>query len=114
MLTGRLDFRKTLSGKLVLLLEEDVRVLWSPFRKRSTRRRWRRARVMDLASPQLRPLIDLRSRPTYQAQSRRLEEPPLPEKLEGVVEHVVAAEPNSEVRVIVATEPNGEARVSAH
>jgi hypothetical protein len=103
MLTGRFDFRKTLSGKLVLLLEEDVRVLWSPFRKRSTRRRWRQARVMDLAAPELRPLIDLRSKPNYLAPSRRLEPAPQTEPLDGAVEGA-----------IVAGEPNGEARLSTH
>ena len=29
---------------------------------------------MDLARPELRPLIDLRARPNYQAQSYKLEE----------------------------------------
>jgi hypothetical protein len=63
-LTGRFDFRKTFSGKLVLMLEEDVRAL-SPLRKGSTRRRWRKASVMDLAATELRPLMDLRSKPNY-------------------------------------------------
>ena len=52
-LTGRFDFRKTFSGKLVLILEEDVRAL-SPLRKGSTRRRWRNATVMDLVATELR------------------------------------------------------------
>jgi hypothetical protein len=64
-LTGRFDFRRTFSGKLVLFLEEDVRPLWSPIRKRTVRRRWRRAKVMDLAATELRPMLDLRSRPNY-------------------------------------------------
>ena len=63
-LTGRFDFRKTLSGKLVLILEEDVTAL-SPLRKGKTRRRWRKATVMDLAATELRPLMDLRSKPNY-------------------------------------------------
>jgi hypothetical protein len=74
-LTGRFDFKKTFSGKLVLLLEEDVRAFWLPFRTRATRRRWRRAKVMDLASPELRPLIDLRSRPNYYVPHRGLDQP---------------------------------------
>ena len=53
-LTGRFDFRKTFSGKLVLILEEDVRAL-SPLRKGSTRRRWRKATVMDLAADGITP-----------------------------------------------------------
>jgi hypothetical protein len=63
-LTGRFDFRKTLSGKLVLTLEEDVTAL-SPLRKGRTRRRWRKATVMDLAATELRPLMDLRSKPNF-------------------------------------------------
>jgi len=64
-LTGRFDFRKTFFGKLVLQVEDDVKAFWSPFRKKSTRRRWRRARLMDVASPEMRPLMDLRSQPNY-------------------------------------------------
>src|SRR5215217_8514411 len=55
-LTGRFNFRKTLTGKVVLQLEEDVKAWW-PSRKR-TKRRWRDANLMDLARPELRPLID--------------------------------------------------------
>ena len=69
-LTGRFDFRKTLSGRLVLLLEEDVAMFFSRLRKRSTRRRWRRARVMDLAAIEMRQLMDLRVKPNYQAPVR--------------------------------------------
>jgi len=71
-LTGRFNFRKTLTGKVVLQLEEDVKAWW-PSRKR-TKRRWRDAAPMDLARPELRPLIDLRAKPNYQAQSYKLEE----------------------------------------
>jgi hypothetical protein len=102
MLTGRFDFRKTFSGKLVLLLEEEVNVLWSRFRKRSTRRRWRRAKVLDLASPALRPLIDLRLKPNYRGPTSWLNELPV-EPTESAAE-----------RVIISNEPNGEARPSTH
>jgi len=64
--TGRFNFRKTLRGKVVLQLEEDVKAAWP--RKR-TKRRWRDANLMDLARPELRPLIDLRSKPNYHAAS---------------------------------------------
>ena len=70
-LTGRFNFRKTLTGKCVLQLEEDVKAWWP--RKR-TKRRWRDANLMDLARPELRPLIDLRSKPNYHAPSYKLEE----------------------------------------
>lgn len=62
-LTGRFNFRKTLTGKIVLQLEEDVKAFWAASRKSPTRRRWRDADVFDLAKPELRPLIDLRMRP---------------------------------------------------
>ena len=69
-LTGRFDFRKTFSGKLVLILE-DVRAL-SPLRKGSTRRRWRKATVMDLAATELRPMMDHRSKPNYHVPLRQV------------------------------------------
>ena len=72
-LTGRFDFRKTWSGKLVLILEEDVRAL-SPLRKGSTRRRWRKATVMDLAATELRPMMDHRSKPNYHVPLRHVDE----------------------------------------
>ena len=72
-LTGRFDFRKTFSGKLVLILEEDVRAL-SPLRKGSTRRRWRKATVMDLAATELRSMMDHRSKPNYHVPLRQVAE----------------------------------------
>src|SRR5215208_3676344 len=75
-LTGRFDFRKTFSGKLVLILEEDVRALY-PLRKGSTRRRWRKATVMDLAATELRPMMDHRSKPNYTYRSARSPRHPL-------------------------------------
>jgi hypothetical protein len=72
-LTGRFDFRKTLSGKLVLILEEDVTAL-SLLRKGRTRRRWRKATVMDLAATELRPLMDLRSKSNYHVPPRSVAE----------------------------------------
>ena len=99
-LTGRFDFRKTLSGKLVLLLEEDVAMFFSRLRKRSTRRRWRRARVMDLAAIEMRQLMDLRVKPNYQAPVRSF--------VEGRGEAVsMIQSPHPE-------EANGDARVAAH
>jgi hypothetical protein len=107
-LTGRFDFRKTLSGRLVLLLEEDVAVSFAGLRKRSTRRRWRRARVIDLAAPEMRPLIDLRSKPNYQAPVRRFEELALTKQLPSTDQLVsVVQSPQLE-------EPNGDARAVTH
>jgi hypothetical protein len=59
-LTGRFNLRRTLGGKIVLQVEEEVRRLWPFSRTQPTKRRWRDATVMDLVQPELRPLMDLR------------------------------------------------------
>jgi hypothetical protein len=107
-LTGRFDFRRTLSGKLVLFLEEDVAVSFSRLRKRSTRRRWRRAKVMDLAMPEMRQLMDLRLRPNYQAPLRWFGEL-------APADHLPPADgPASTDQSPHAEEPNDDARVVTH
>lgn len=65
-LTGRFNLRKTWTGRIVLVVEEEVRTFWSRF-SGSTKmhRRWRDAKVLDLAAPELRNLVDLRFRPSY-------------------------------------------------
>lgn len=82
-LTGRFNFRKTLTGKIVLQLEEDVKAFWAVSRKRPTRRRWRDANVFDLAKPELRALIDLRMRPVY-PRSNGLQERPASSLIDDV------------------------------
>ncbi len=68
-LTGRFNFRRTLTGRIVLQVEEELKARW-PFSRRSpVRRRWRDANVMDLAKPEMRALIDLRNKPQYVPQS---------------------------------------------
>jgi len=62
-LTGRFTLRRSWSGKIVLQVEEDVRRVWPFSRWSPTRRRWRDATVMDLAQAEMRPLMDLRSKP---------------------------------------------------
>ena len=60
-LTGRFNFRRTWTGKIVLQVEDERRsMLGKGFRKR-----WRDANVLDLAAPALRRLIDLRLKPQY-------------------------------------------------
>ena len=60
-LTGRFEFRRSRKGKVVLQVEEtEVRTAWFRPHKAAQRRRWRDAKVMDLAIPELRALIDLR------------------------------------------------------
>jgi hypothetical protein len=101
-LTGRVDFRKTLFGKLVLFVEEDVAIHFASLRKRSTKRRWRRANVMDLAAPEMRALIDSRSKPNYQR------------VLDSSSQPALAAEQVPAGDVLEAERPNGEARIRPH
>jgi hypothetical protein len=75
-LTGRFNFRKTWRGRLNLEIEEDVHSRWG-----GEKRRWRKARVADLAEPEMRALIDLRFRPQFAAFPRLADQPPA----EGVV-----------------------------
>jgi hypothetical protein len=46
-------------GGIVLQVEEEVKPRFSS----KVKRRWRRATLMDLAQPELRILIDMRSHP---------------------------------------------------
>ena len=62
-LTGKYRFRKTFWAKIVLQLEEEVKPLWSRSKPNALKRRWRDAKLMDLADPAMRPLIDMRSKP---------------------------------------------------
>ncbi len=64
-LTGRFTFRRTFWGKIVLQVEEEVRPIWRFWHQGARRRRWRDATLMDLAAVELRPLMDLRSRPRF-------------------------------------------------
>ena len=62
-LTGRYAFRRTLTGKIILKVEEQVKVPWPLSRTRTFRTRWRDARLTDLAEAEMRSLMDLRNRP---------------------------------------------------
>ncbi|WP_457107886.1 hypothetical protein [Methylobacterium sp. P5_C11] len=63
-LTGRFWFRRTWTGKLILLVEEE-RGRW--FRRRlGSKVRWRDARLLDLAEAPLRGLMTLER--TYRAE----------------------------------------------
>ena len=102
-LTGRFDFRKSLFGKLVLLVEEDVATHFARLRKRSTKRRWRRANVMDLAAPVMRPLIDLRSKPNFVLQNSS----------QTIPAEQVPAQVSAGV-LLEAERQNGDARITPH
>ncbi len=62
-LTGRFMFRRSMRGRIILQIEEEVKTSWPFSRKAPTRRRWRDANLMDLAAPEMRTLIDLRHKP---------------------------------------------------
>src|SRR4051812_10795629 len=60
-LTGRFDFQITFTGKLLLLVEEEVPKMFKRGKGSQTmRKRWRPAKAIDLSVPAMRPLIDLR------------------------------------------------------
>jgi hypothetical protein len=60
-LTGRFDFRRTMTGHLRLWVEYDANSLWDFLRRKKTYcRRWRNANIMDLTAPELRHLLDMR------------------------------------------------------
>jgi hypothetical protein len=67
-LTGRFNFRRSWFGKLMLEVEEEVKPLFGGEGK-PLKRRWRRATLIDLAQPEMRPLIDLRFQPQFMART---------------------------------------------
>ena len=65
-LTGKFRFRKSLWGRIVLQLEEEVKPFWS--KPGALKRRWRDATLMDLAAPEMRFLIDMGLKPWTRSQ----------------------------------------------
>ena len=74
-LTGKFTFRKSLRGKIILQVEEELKALWRRSGQSPLRRRWRDATLMDLAAPELRGLIDLRFRPQFRVPGQGPESP---------------------------------------
>jgi hypothetical protein len=52
-----------------LVLAEEVRSFWFRSKPNALKQRWRDATLMDLAAPELRPLIDIRFRPHLRSQN---------------------------------------------
>jgi hypothetical protein len=60
-LTGRYDFRKSMTGRLRLYVEYNANGFWDFLTGKKTYcHQWRAANIMDLAAPELRHLMDLR------------------------------------------------------
>ncbi|WP_336487582.1 hypothetical protein [Methylobacterium nigriterrae] len=81
-LTGRFWFRKTWTGKLVLLVEEKKARSRLFGAEGEFRLRWRDARLLDLAEVPMQPLMDLGriGRPGFagsRAAGLRVVEPPV-------------------------------------
>jgi hypothetical protein len=95
-LTGRFTFRRTLTGKIVLQLEEEVKAFWPMSRTSPYRKRWRNATLMDLAAPELRPLMDMRYRPNFMAQYEYLRpDAPAPQAAPAPAQAKETLQPNS-------------------
>jgi hypothetical protein len=62
-LTGKFAFRRSLTGKIVLKVEEEVKAPWPLSRTAKSRMRWRDAHQMDLVEAELRTLMELGKRP---------------------------------------------------
>jgi hypothetical protein len=56
-LTGNFRFRRGLRGKAVLQVEEEFSPFWS--RSGEPKQRWRDARLIDLADPSMRIMLDI-------------------------------------------------------
>jgi hypothetical protein len=66
-LTGRFTFRRTMTGKIVLQVEEEYK--GGMLGRGAMKRRWRDASLMDMAMPEMRALIDLRYKPQFTLQT---------------------------------------------
>ena len=104
-LTGKFRFRKTLWGKIVLQFEEEVKPFWRRSKPGPLKPRWRDATLMDLAAPEIRPLIDMRFRPQFHFQSSFASETPFARRERNEVPAETEA---------AALRPNGELRQAAH
>ncbi len=58
-LTGKFSFRRSLTGNVILTVEEEVR-RWPWSRNGATRTRWRNASLWDLTHPEIRHLLEFR------------------------------------------------------
>ena len=104
-LTGKFRHRKALWGKIVLQVEE-VKPFWSRSKPGALKRRWRDATLMDLSAPEMRPLIDMGSKPWARPHS-----PPAPSK---VSDPLRSETPQPVARIATPNPQTTEAGPTAH
>jgi hypothetical protein len=93
-LTGKFNFRKTLfGGALTLEVEEEVKALLGG----KLKKRWRRATLMDLAQPEMRPLIDMRFQPQVVARTPLRPAAAPPASADTLPKNVAALPPGASV-----------------
>ena len=73
-LTGKFRFRKSLWGKIVLQIEEEVKPFWSRSGIGGLKRHWRNATAMDLSTPEMHHLNEMRFNPYLRFVSRHAPE----------------------------------------
>src|SRR4051812_44831963 len=82
-LTGRFQFRKSFWGRIVLQVEEEVKPFWRRPKPGALKRRWRDATLVALATPEMRPLIDMSLKPWTRSQSSLVPELASPRREQG-------------------------------
>src|SRR3954447_21811734 len=84
-LTGRFQFRKSFWGRTVFQVEEEVKPFCHWSKPGALKRRWRDATLVDLAAPEMRPLIDMSLKPWTRSQSSLVPEMASPRREQGEV-----------------------------
>lgn len=110
-LTGRFTFRRSMMGRIILQVEEEVKTSWPFSRKTPTKRRWRDANLMDLAAPEMRALIDLRHKPRLDLHRYYYTPMETPPEAEQAAEQGQAAVPPASGRSPLA---DGQPRTTTH
>src|SRR5688572_11888175 len=59
-LTGRFSFRRTLLGKVALVVQKEKAGLWPLSRSGRTRKYWRDASLIDLTHHELRKILEVK------------------------------------------------------
>ena len=84
-LTGKFRFRKSFWGRIVLQVEDEVKPFWPRSKSGAPKRRWRDATLVDLAAPEMRPLIDMSLKPWTRSRSSLVPEMASPGREQGEI-----------------------------